>query len=109
MFIATGFMVLGFAAAVFLVPETLPIISPHCEDMDEPDQSASQRDDSNESQSARKQRRARQWAIVAFMYGFFDWIRENPRTIPVILSFLFFQLGEQANGTLLLQYVAKET
>lgn len=107
MFISTGFTILGFIAAVLLVPadeaskrkETT--FSPHS------DETQSLLAQNNDHSSAGNDNPSPWGRLSAKAKNLANWTVANASLVPLILSFFVFQLGEQAGLTLLLQYAAK--
>jgi hypothetical protein len=101
MFISTGFMVLGFVAAVLLVPSDWPSESVR--------NNEHQRllDPEDCGPAPAKAGCLRSTNLASKILQLADWAAANSQLVPLVLSFFVFQLGEQAGLTLLLQYAAK--
>lgn len=103
MLISSIFMIAGFLAALFLVPETLPSVAGNSESNEMRGLHAGEgrRDSPKRSLLLRMQESGARIAELG------HWMVRNARVIPLVISFFVFQLGEQAGSTLLLQYASK--
>ncbi|KAK3329762.1 major facilitator superfamily domain-containing protein [Apodospora peruviana] len=104
MFIASIIMIVGFCVAVLFVPETLPFPAAPGNGNDEaplPSSTSGNHDD--DKQPLRIHLRKQ----LDHLATFGQWMLSNTRVGLVILCFFLFHLGEQASGTILLQYAAK--
>lgn len=100
MWISTAFMMLGLIAAIIIIPETLPSRTK--------DLALSLR--SSTSNAVVPNQSAWRGFLQKRLAGFFSigrWIQVNTRVVIVLLCFVTYYLGQQAGGSLLLQYTAK--
>lgn len=103
MFIATGFTISGFIAAVLLVPAD----QTNKTQTVETDEATPLIDTEGTTISSAKSKTFTWQNFTDQAKRLGGWVAANSRLIPLILSFFVFQLGEQAGMALLLQYAAK--
>ncbi|KAK0656432.1 major facilitator superfamily domain-containing protein [Cercophora newfieldiana] len=100
MWISSAVMVIGFFLAAALIPESRQ--TPAGSSSPDESQSSDEEDD-----NLKLTLRNRLLNIISAAGAVTRWVASHPHIIPPMLGFFFFQAGEAANGTLLLQYAAK--
>ncbi|KAL7904151.1 putative MFS multidrug transporter [Trichoderma velutinum] len=95
---------LGFLGALIFLPETLP---PAERDSGSTGVSNSHHDDQLSS-TGTKYGFQIPWAdLVASSVAMIKWVRQNSRLVAVLVCFFPSSIGQQASGSLLLQYASK--
>ncbi|KAL6786332.1 putative MFS multidrug transporter [Trichoderma sp. SZMC 28012] len=104
MMISSVVTVLGFFGALIFLPETLQsterdFSSPSVTDNDHGDQT---------SPTGTKHGFQIRWTnLVAGCAAMMKWVKQNSRLVVVLVCFFPWSIGQQASGTLLLQYASK--
>ncbi|KAI1781489.1 MFS general substrate transporter [Hypoxylon cercidicola] len=104
MVMSSIFMIFGFFGALFLIPETLPSITENS-----PRDNIPHLDQQNDNAKAGLGLYLHINAQLTTLFRLGRWARKNVRLILVVLCFFAYQLGHQAEGSLLLQYASKRT
>ena len=103
MFTSSIFTGLGFGAAVFLVPETLPSVASHNEHEERQPLLAAEGPDGSSKRGTRSYMQAQ----ITRAANLGRWVMDHVGVVPIVICFFFFYLGEQRGNSLLLQYASK--
>ncbi|KAG8415784.1 hypothetical protein J3458_009604 [Metarhizium acridum] len=104
MLISSVVTALGFLGALIFLPETLP---PEERDSGITGVSNHHRDDQTTSTGAKYGFQVRWTNLVAGFAAMMKWVRQNARLVLVLVCFFPCSIGQQASGSLLLQYASK--
>lgn len=104
MMISSVVTALGFLGALIFLPETLPLAE---RDSSSTNVIDSHHGDQISPTGTKHGFQIRRTNLVAGSAAMMKWVKQNSRLVVVLVCFFPWSIGQQASGTLLLQYASK--